>query len=107
MTSGPALMQSAFDDRGKENLEVLVRQSDGKLHHYYRVKEGENFMWKEAKTVSPAENVMSTPSFIQGTHGPFNDNFELLVREEGKVRHYFRKRVSQDEFEWRLGDDVN
>ena len=44
MTSGPALIQSAFDGQEKENLEVVVRQSDGELYHYYRVKEGDKFV---------------------------------------------------------------
>jgi len=50
---------------------------------------------------------MSAPSFIQGPHGTFNDNFDLVVRDVGKVCHYFRKRVSQDDFEWEFGDDIN
>ena len=82
--SDPAMIQSTFGDMG--NFEVVVREGN-KLRHYWRNNDDPGHPWKKGKLFG--DKVNSAPAMIQSTFGNMG-NFEVLVREGNKLRHYWR-----------------
>jgi hypothetical protein len=84
ITSAPALIQSNFGTKG--NFEVVVREGT-KLRHYYRDNDTPHAKWQQG--VMFGENITSAPAMIQSRLGQ-KGNFEVVVREGTKLRHYYR-----------------
>jgi len=84
VSSAPAMIQSNFGSLG--NFEVVVKEGT-KLRHYWRRNTNSGHSWQ--KGVLFGSNVSSAPALIQGNYG-YNGNFELVVREGSRLRHYWR-----------------
>ena len=82
--SAPAMIQSNFGNRG--NFEVVVKEGT-RLRHYWRNNDSSSKPWH--KGVRFGSNVSSAPTLIQSNYGYFG-NFELVVREGTRLRHYWR-----------------
>ena len=94
--SAPALLQSSFGDVG--NFEILTREGDA-LSHYWRSNDDPKQPWSKSSLVG--KNVSSAPAFIQSTFGD-RGNFEVVVREGDKLRHYWRSN-DQNGLPWNRG----
>jgi len=82
--SAPALIRSNFGV--KRNFELVVREGE-KLRHYWRDNDAPGLPWK--KGVLFGDSVDSAPALIQSNFG-YTGNFELVVREGERIRHYWR-----------------
>jgi len=91
------LIQGNFGDRG--NFEAVLREGNH-LVHYWRNNDDGVYPWY--KSVSFGENVDSAPALIQGNFGD-RGNFELVVREGNKLRHYWRANDDSG-YPWHKGD---
>ena len=78
------LIQSNFGTKG--NFEAVLREGNH-LVHYWRNNDASGFPWH--KTVLFGDNVDSAPALIQSNFGG-KGNFELVVKEGNKLRHYWR-----------------
>ena len=97
VNSAPALIQGNFGDRG--NFELVVREGN-KLRHYWRNNDASGYPWH--KGVLFGDSVNSAPALIQGNFGD-RGNFELVVREGNKLRHYWRANDASG-YPWHKGD---
>lgn len=97
VSSEPALIQSSFGSQG--NFEVVVREGR-KLRHYWRTNDDPSLPWKKGKLFG--SNVSSAPALIQGSFGN-RGNFELVVREGRKLRHYWRNN-DKSSIPWSRGE---
>jgi predicted lipoprotein with Yx(FWY)xxD motif len=84
VNSAPAMIQSNFGNMG--NFELVVREGS-KLRHYWRNNNDPSYPWHKGKLFG--DKVNSAPAMIQSTFGNMG-NFELLVREGDRLRHYWR-----------------
>jgi hypothetical protein len=84
VNSAPSMIQSNFGNTG--NFELVVREGN-KLRLYWRNNGVAGFPW--TKGVLFGDNVNSAPAMIQSNFGNMG-NFELVVREGDKLRHYWR-----------------
>ncbi len=84
VNSAPAMIQSNFDDRG--SFEVVVREGN-QLRHYWRGNDSSPYNWHQGPLFG--NNVNSAPALIQGNYQD-RGNFEVVVREGNKLRHYWR-----------------
>ena len=94
--SAPAMIQSSFGNMG--NFELVVREGD-RLRHYWRNNDAPGFPWHKAELFG--DNVSSAPAMIQSNFGNIG-NFELVVREGNKLRHYWRNNDAPG-FPWHKG----
>jgi len=94
--SAPALLQSNYGARG--NFELVVREGN-KLRHYWRANDTSGYPWH--KGVLFGNNVTSAPAMIQGNFG-YRGNFELVVREGTRLRHYWRANDASG-YPWHTG----
>ena len=78
------LIQGNFGQKG--NFELVVREGD-KLRHYWRNNDASGLPWNKGALFG--DGVDSTPAMIQGNFGQ-KGNFELVVREGERIRHYWR-----------------
>jgi hypothetical protein len=85
VSSRPAVIQSNYGSKG--NFELVVREGR-KLRHYWRSNDAPGRPWK--KGVLFGSNVSSAPALIQSNYGELG-NFEVVVKEGTKLRHYWRK----------------
>jgi hypothetical protein len=95
-------------------LEVVVRQTDNKLHHYYRslvdvVKN--QYEWKPGGPEQPFPkvptegNITSAPALIEASDA--KHRLQVVVRRsDNKLYHYYREYyTASDTYKW-LGGDV-
>jgi hypothetical protein len=84
INSSPALIQSTFGNIG--NFEVVVREGN-RLRHYWRDNDSPSHPWQTGPLFG--DNINSSPALIQSTFGNIG-NFEVVVREGNRLRHYWR-----------------
>ena len=94
--SAPAMIQSNYDDRG--SFEVVVKEGN-KLRHYWRANDTSPYQWHQGPLFG--NNVNSAPALIQGNYGD-RGNFEVVVREGNKLRHYWRENDASG-YPWHQG----
>jgi hypothetical protein len=88
--SAPALIQSSFGNPG--NFEVVVKEGD-RLCHYYRNNGVPGHPW--SKTQCFGGPVDSTPALVQSRWpGKPIGSFEVVVREQDQLCHYYRSNVT-------------
>ncbi|MGD2249901.1 MAG: hypothetical protein PVF58_15950 [Candidatus Methanofastidiosia archaeon] len=80
------------------NFELVGREGT-KLRHYWRHNDANKLPWN--KGVLFGDNVDSAPALIQSNFGN-KGNFELVVREGTKLRHYWRHNDA-NELPWNKG----
>lgn len=97
VASAPAMIQSNFGQMG--NFELVVREGN-KLRHYWRDNDAPGLSWHKGALFG--DNVNSAPALIQSNYG-FVGNFEVVVREGDKLRHYWRNNDTPG-FPWNMGD---
>lgn len=91
VSSAPALIQSNFGDKG--NFELVVIEGS-KLQHYRRNNDIPGYPWE--RVGAPFGDDVSSPvSIIQSSFGT-KGNFEVVVGEGEKLRHYYKKTDSLD-----------
>jgi len=99
-TSAPSLIQSNYGGE-HGNFELVVREGDDKICHYYRANDEENQPWHKSECL-PKGNFTSAPSLIQSNYGE-QGNFEVVVREGDKLSHYWR--ANDEEYQpWRKSE---
>jgi hypothetical protein len=96
VNSAPALIQSSFGNVG--NFEVVVREGN-KLRHYWRNNDASGYPWQTGPLFG--DNVNSAPALIQSSFGNVG-NFEVVVREGNKLRHYWRNNDASG-YPWQTG----
>jgi hypothetical protein len=94
--SAPAMIQSNYGNRG--NFEVVVREGN-RLRHYWRNNDLPSMPWRRGPLFG--SNVKSAPALIQSNFGYYG-NFEVVVREGNRLRHYWRNNDHPD-MPWKKG----
>ncbi|MDJ0631129.1 MAG: hypothetical protein QNJ44_22925 [Rhodobacter sp.] len=97
VSSAPALIQSNYGATG--NFEIVVREGS-KLRHYWRNNDAPGFPWHKGALFG--DNVSSAPALLQSNYG-YIGNFELVVREGSKLRHYWRNNDAPG-YPWNKGE---
>jgi len=82
------LIQGNFGHKG--NFEVVVREGE-KLRHYWRNNDVSGLPWNRRAIFG--DKADSAPALIQSNCG-HKGNFEVVVREGEKLRHYWRNNDS-------------
>lgn len=95
--SAPAMIQSTFGNVG--NFEVVVKEGT-QLRHYWRDNDHPNKPWHRG--VLFGKGVSSAPALIQSNYG-YVGNFEVVVREGSRLRHYWRDNDHPDK-PWHQGN---
>lgn len=96
VASEPALLHSTFGNQG--NFEVVVREGK-RLRHYWRENDVAGYPWHKGALFG--SSVSSAPAMIQSNYGN-QGNFEVVVREGRKLRHYWRDNDAAG-FPWHRG----
>jgi hypothetical protein len=87
------LIQSTFGTQG--NFEVVVPLDSGGLAHYSRDNDAEGFPWLALSVFATDAGKVEAVSLIQST---FFDNFEIVVRIDDRLAHFWRDASSGEWF---------
>lgn len=93
----PGFIQSSVNTPG--NMEVVVLQNDGRLHHWHRGLEKDDYggtgqYWTEiwgssGLLVFASDVLMSGPSFIQSNVGSTGNLYTLAVKKSGQLELWY------------------
>jgi hypothetical protein len=91
----PGFIQSNF---GPGNFEVVVRTSDGRLCHWFRINHDP---WTWGESTRFGSNIrQSGPALLQTRYGNNASNLEVVcVRNDGQMQHFWR----DDDLTWQTG----
>lgn len=85
LCGNPALIQGNFGVQG--NFEVVVPSPGGGISHYWRDNDDPLMQWHGPTIFAASAGTVDAVSLIQGT---FGQNFEVVARIGGQLRHFWR-----------------